>query len=357
VLLVLWAGVCFRPVQAAESTAADYPALRSQWDELNGKLEALAGEFRAAEPAQRDEIRKQFGELVFQLNALLPRLRDSGIAAYKAAPNQDPKLVELLVGIVANDVRSDQYDAALTLAQLLIDQRCPEQAIYGLAGSAAYCRDDFELAEKYLQIARQANVLDDDSLVYQTDVALAKKLWTKEQALRQAEATAADLPRVQLKTTKGELVLELYENEAPQTVGNFISLVEKGFYNGLSFHRVLPGFMAQGGCPDGTGGGGPGYEVYCECQKPEHRNHFRGTLSMAHAGRDTGGSQFFLTFRRTSHLDGQHTVFGRVVEGLDVLAKLQRIDPEAARQVQPDKIVQAKVLRKREHEYAPSKVR
>jgi cyclophilin family peptidyl-prolyl cis-trans isomerase len=125
----------------------------------------------------------------------------------------------------------------------------------------------------------------------------------------------------------------------------------------LTFHRVLPGFMAQGGCPTGTGGGGPGYRIYCECEKPEHRNHFRGVLSMAHAGRNTGGSQFFLTFRRTSHLDGGHTVFGRVVEGLELLEDLQRIDPQRPQGVQPDKIVEAKVVRKRDHKYEPNRVR
>src|SRR5262249_42783381 len=159
--------------------------------------------------------------------------------------------------------------------------------------------------------------------------------------------TANDLPRVKLETTKGTIIIELFENEAPQTVGNFVSLVEKKFYDGLTFHRVLGGFMAQGGDPTGTGTGGPGYHILCECFKPEARQHCRGTLSMAHAGRDTGGSQFFLTFRPTTHLNGRHTAFGRVIEGMDVLAKLQRRDPQAANPPEPDKIVKAKVLRKR----------
>ena len=149
----------------------------------------------------------------------------------------------------------------------------------------------------------------------------------------------------------------MYENEAPQAVGNFVSLVEKGFYDGLTFHRVLPGFMAQGGCPDGNGAGGPGYDIYCECHQDNHRKHFRGSLSMAHAGRDTGGSQFFLTFLRTPHLDGRHTVFGRVIDGMDVLAKLQRRDPSNPNAEKPDRIIKAEVIRKRDHVYAPTKVR
>src|SRR5690606_2930191 len=130
-----------------------------------------------------------------------------------------------------------------------------------------------------------------------------------------------------------------------------ITLVEDQFYDGLTFHRVLPHFMAQGGDPNGDGSGGPGYEIPCECYKPEARMHFRGSLSMAHAGRDTGGSQFFITFLPTAHLNGRHTVFGRVIEGLDVLDQLQRRDPESASAPEPDKIVKAEVLRKRDHEY------
>jgi len=96
-----------------------------------------------------------------------------------------------------------------------------------------------------------------------------------------------------MTTNKGIIVLELFENEAPDTVGNFISLVEKKFYDDKTFHRVLQHFMAQGGCPKGDGTGGPGYQIYCECYKPDYRRHFRGSLSMAHAGRDTGARSFF----------------------------------------------------------------
>jgi cyclophilin family peptidyl-prolyl cis-trans isomerase len=135
-------------------------------------------------------------------------------------------------------------------------------------------------------------------------------------------------------------------------VANFITLVEKKFYDGLVFHRVLPHFMAQGGDPNGDGSGGPGYEIPDECHQPNARMHFRGSLSMAKtAAPDTGGSQFFLTFIPTAHLNGQHTVFGRVVEGLDVLDRLQRRNPESATSPEPDKIVKAEVLRKRDHAY------
>jgi cyclophilin family peptidyl-prolyl cis-trans isomerase len=183
-----------------------------------------------------------------------------------------------------------------------------------------------------------------------------KEAWAKEKQLRESEGKVDNLPRVLLKTNQGDITIELFENQAPNSVANFISLVEKGFYDGLSFHRVLGGFMAQGGDPKGDGTGGPGYNIACECYRPDHRVHFRGSLSMAHAGRDTGGSQFFLTFIPTAHLNGKHTVFGRVVDGMDVLAKLQRRDPQDTEAPRPDKIIQAKVIRKRPHEYKPQKM-
>ena len=123
-----------------------------------------------------------------------------------------------------------------------------------------------------------------------------------------------------IHTEKGDMKVEIYHEDAPKTVENFISLSEKGFYNGLTFHRVLPDFVIQGGCPDGTGAGGPGYSIDCELAGG-NQFHDRGVLSMAHAGRNTGGSQFFICHSRnnTSHLDRNHTCFGKVVEGLEVI--------------------------------------
>ncbi len=161
------------------------------------------------------------------------------------------------------------------------------------------------------------------------------------------------------ETSKGDVVIELFEDQAPNTVASFISLVEKGFYDGLMFHRVMDGFMAQGGCPDGTGTGGPGYHIKCECYRPDARKHQRGVISMAHAGRDTGGSQFFINLAKTSHLDGKHTVFGRVIKGMEAVDKLNRtydMNNRLIPGVVPDVIKKATVVRKRNHEYKPKKV-
>jgi peptidyl-prolyl cis-trans isomerase B (cyclophilin B) len=128
-------------------------------------------------------------------------------------------------------------------------------------------------------------------------------------------------------TEKGTMKVEFYEKDAPNTVQNFIDLSEKGFYDGLTFHRVIPNFVIQGGCPVGNGTGGPGYKIKCELDG-ENQYHDRGVLSMAHAGRNTGGSQFFICHSRTNtaHLDRNHTCFGKVVEGLDVIDAIKAGD-------------------------------
>ncbi|HRG57586.1 MAG TPA: peptidylprolyl isomerase [Bacteroidia bacterium] len=133
--------------------------------------------------------------------------------------------------------------------------------------------------------------------------------------------------KAEIITDKGTLKVEFYQNDAPLTVKNFTDLAKSGFYDGLTFHRVIPNFVVQGGCPNGTGSGGPGYKIKCELNG-ENQYHDRGVLSMAHAGRDTGGSQFFIVLDRknTAHLDRNHTCFGKVVEGLEIIDTIKQGD-------------------------------
>jgi len=131
----------------------------------------------------------------------------------------------------------------------------------------------------------------------------------------------------EIKTKYGVMKVEFFEKDAPKTVENFINLSKKGYYNGLTFHRVIPDFVVQGGCPDGTGMGGPGYTIDCELDG-ENQYHDKGVLSMAHAGRNTGGSQFFIVHNRqnTQHLDRNHTCFGKVVENVDIVDQIRQGD-------------------------------
>jgi peptidyl-prolyl cis-trans isomerase B (cyclophilin B) len=131
----------------------------------------------------------------------------------------------------------------------------------------------------------------------------------------------------EIQTAKGNMKISFYDNDAPGTVENFVKLAKEGFYDGLTFHRVIPNFMIQGGCPKGNGTGGPGYHIDCELDG-ELQHHERGVLSMAHAGRNTGGSQFFICHNRdnTKHLDRNHTCFGKVIEGVEVIDQIKAGD-------------------------------
>ena len=147
-------------------------------------------------------------------------------------------------------------------------------------------------------------------------------------------------PANSLNTSKGSVTIELFEDDAPNSVANFVSLVEKKFYDGLTFHRVIPDIMIQGGCPNGDGLGGPGYRIDSEMSG---KKHVRGVISMANAGPNTEGSQFFITHVPCPHLDGKHCVFGRVLDGMDVVDGIKK----------GDVIKTIVVDKKRPHQYVP----
>jgi cyclophilin family peptidyl-prolyl cis-trans isomerase len=344
------------PASPPGGAAAEFQRLFEDWKTVLKDLRQLKVRYQSAALAEQAQIQQQWNDLIAKGNELIDALQEAGLKAYAEAPNEDPQLMRFLVKLADDRIDHDDYLRARQITSVLLEHHCPEKQIYNAAAIAAYVLNDYDEAEKYFKLAKEAGVLSDYGKELEPTVAEYKELWAKEKAIREAEAKADDLPRVKLSTTKGDIVLELFENEAPETVGNFISLVEQGFYNGLTFHRVLKNFMAQGGDPKGDGSGGPGYHIYCECYRPDYRRHFQGSLSMAHAGRDTGGSQFFLTFRPTPHLNGKHTCFGRVIEGMEVLSKLQRRDPNASNPPAPDAIIKAEVLRKRDHAYQPHKV-
>jgi cyclophilin family peptidyl-prolyl cis-trans isomerase len=344
------------PAGETSAAAVAFQEKMTEWKDLLKRLRQLKSDFATALPDETEGIRKEWDALVAEGDALVDELAEAGRKAYEAAPNQDRGLAEFLVQVVIDAVKRDDYEPAAELADLLLGKGCEIPELHSAAGSAFFATNDFDAAQEQFDKAKAAGEqLDPQAQSLADAIADYQKYWPKEQELRKAEAEKDDLPRVKLTTSQGDLVIELFEDQAPETVANFVSLVESGFYNGLSFHRVLPGFMAQGGCPRGDGTGDAGYKIYCECGRDDHRNHFRGTLSMAHAGKDTGGSQFFITFLPTPHLNGKHTAFGRVIEGMDVLARLQRIDPnESGAKPVADRIESAEVLRKRDHEYKPT---
>ena len=335
-----------------------------EWNALQTELAKLQITLYAGTQAEADAAKAPFIEVLDKLDALQPALEADAEKAYVADEN-NKAAADLLYAMSIGHLRRDNYEAALRLAKILIDRNYSNKDVSRVATSAAIPLMQLDDAKKYAAMIAETRTPKDPAF----DLTLAeleayRPKWEREQKFREAEAKADDLPRVKLHTTAGDIVVELFENEAPNTVANFIMLVEKKLYDDTRFHRVLPNFMAQGGDPiskdpskfpgQEIGTGGPGYFIPCECYAENHREHFRGSLSMAHGGKDTGGSQFFLTFGPTGSLDGVHTVFGRVIEGIDVLSKLQRMDPDRKHGITPDKIISAEVLRKRDHAYAPN---
>jgi cyclophilin family peptidyl-prolyl cis-trans isomerase len=369
----IWAG-CSAP-SAAEPTdrsreRADFDAILNQWNPFIDELRQLRKDYASAPPEARPELEKKYDEMVAKGEMLEEELVDAAVVACVKQPEENQDLAYFLMDMARTLLMREEYEDALEIAQRMIDSRLADYTMYFCAAIAGYAVGEFDLCEKHIEwIDEQERRLPGKETMARRNLGKQmirecrmnleyhKKAWEREQRLREQEKQAGDLPRVLLATTKGNIEIELFENEAPNTVANFISLVEKGFYDGLTFHRVLPRNMAQGGCPEGDGTGDPGYTIRCECNQPNHRCHFRGSVSMANKGPNTGGSQFFITFRPARELDGKHTVFGRVVRGMDVLARLQRRDPEAEIPKEllpkPDKIIEATVLRKRPHPYEP----
>jgi cyclophilin family peptidyl-prolyl cis-trans isomerase/3-methyladenine DNA glycosylase Tag len=375
--------------QEAANLGAKNKEFMTQYEkyaEIIKKLTKLKVEYVNAEPVRAVEIDKEYDSLITEGTKIGRDMIDAGIEAYVEAPNKSIFVNNFLFSMLVWEFNRDNFEIPVKIFKSIISKGIPADAgiMYVYAGLSAILTCDFDEAAEWLKIAKEnksfeqylktlqstkpkkageqmshEQIMARNFIMWSEKIPEMKADWEKEKNIRSAETEAnkdpkTKLPRVELKTSKGKIVLELFENEAPNSVANFISLVEKKYYNGTKFHRVLPCFMAQGG---DNGMGGPGYKINDECKTPNARKHFRGSLSMANAGPNTNGSQFFLTFVKTDHLDGGHTVFGRVVEGIDVLADIQRVDPSDTESSvgNIDEIIEANVINKRDHPYEPIK--
>jgi cyclophilin family peptidyl-prolyl cis-trans isomerase len=353
------------PATGVEPTASnpseEFGELLKRRRDLRGRMERLRTEFRFASPDDREALRAEYEKLTAEYTGdVHPRL----IKAAQAVQAADPRNVPAAELVLNELFVSNQYDEAVKVGEqaLAADAGQRSAILLNLTGISHFATHDFLKAQELLQQAEEIGgpyfrQFGDNFLAASDDYV---DYWIRELDVREAQSDenteeSQRLPRVLLKTTQGDIELELFENEAPNTVANFISLVESKQYDGTAFHRVIPNFMAQGGDPNtldddptNDGQGGPGYNIACECYRDDARQHFRGSLSMAHAGRDTGGSQFFLTHLPTAHLNGRHTVFGRVLDAQSLKA--------AAALQKGDKILEATVVRKRDHDYTVEKI-
>ena len=331
-------------------TEANFNTAQEKLKKLVGELTVLQAEYQQPD-ADKTAIENRFNATRNEARTAALALEETAAAAVLSNP-ENAEACAVVRDVLKSAMQADDPRTTVSLTTTLSEAGKADEEILLTGATAAIITSELELAEKFLSAAEVAGVNSDKIIGLKKAIESERPKVQGEMAIRATEENEDDLPRVKIETTKGTIVVELFENEAPNTVANFVSLVESHFYDGTPFHRVIPGFMAQGGDPTGTGTSGPGYTIACECDLPGARKHFLGSLSMAHAGKNTGGSQFFLTFAPTEHLDGRHTVFGRVIEGFEILPKITRTEGPQARPSK-DKILKAEIIRKRDHEYKP----
>jgi peptidyl-prolyl cis-trans isomerase B (cyclophilin B) len=281
------------------------------------------------------------------------------IIVYEELANRFPDSPEIIMLWARSLDAKNQFTKAISTVEKLNEDALASPATAEFYSSLLFADNRFEDSIAALDAINSSDLASDPLLLARINAVKSKSQdgfdkWKTELEIREVEETASDLPLVLMQTTKGPIELELFEDHAPNTVANFISLAETGYYDGILFHRVIDKFMAQGGDPskrknpeDASADDGPGYSIADEHTREDYRNHFAGSISMAKTSApNSGGSQFFLTHLPTSHLDGKHTVFGRITSGLDTARSLEK----------DDEIIAVMVIRKRDHEYTPEKI-
>ena len=338
--------------EATPPSSSSYEESLQAWKTQIKKLQGIRDRLAVSQGDDQADLRKEYMQAVADAKPALRNFTAAAEVSLSEGDQHQEEAASFLEERMGGLLDADDFERAFRIGELLLDRGYDNRTTMEAAGIAAVMTNHFQSAREYLQQADQKEPLSSIGKEMLADIADMEAAWKQEEEIRKAEAKADDLPRVRLQTTQGDVVVELFENESPETVANFIDLVENGFYEELDFHRVIPHRVAQGGCPNGDGTGGPGYSIRCEREDGDYRHHFRGSLSMARTSElNSAGSQFFFCMAPLSDLDGQYTVFGRIIEGMDVLAKLQRQDGKSELLPPADRILKAKVERKRDHAY------
>ncbi len=343
----------------------------TQWNDENTSFELLAAELQMCVWLDElDRCNTLFGRLadiqpdngrigLAWADFLISQEESSAESVYTDLISRYPNSPEIATGWVKFLDSRNRFTEGIGVIEKMNKESAPSPELTDLYADLLYADNRFDDAIAALNSIDSASLATNPTLSTKIDVKktryqTAADLWNEENTIRKAEEINNDLPMARILTSKGPIELVLFEDQAPNTVANFISLAETGYYDGTRFHRVLAKFMAQGGDPysrEGASGqagtGGPGYTIKDEHTGEDIRKHFAGSLSMAKTSApDTGGSQFFLTHLPTPHLNGRHTVFGRITDGLDIARLIE----------QNDDIVTIVITNKRDHEYVPEKI-
>lgn len=314
--------------------------------------------------AEDSRLKREWYEAREPIHNLHINLLNAALAEYLSDPVSRADLGRIIFKSLKRNMEKDNFDGMLPIAKGLIDTNYPDPELQQIYFQCCLANNEYALAKQFIQIA---DLPPEQAEQATKQIDIFAKNWEEELEARKRDAAGEPLPQAKINTSKGEVIVELFENEAPEAVASFINLAEKGFYDYLDFFMVINHSVAQVGCPAEDGSGGPGYMLKDEFDKPGARKCFRGSLVLATLrGRaDSGGSQFFITFLPTLEA-AQNTVFGRVISGMQNIANLNRIDPQKTEnedkkekekpKLPPDEIISIEIIRKRNHPYEPNRL-
>jgi cyclophilin family peptidyl-prolyl cis-trans isomerase len=349
------------PQKDLATLQAEIDNLFQEWRELLKIAAQHRIDYLGQDRAQSVENRKKYEDAYDNALRKKMEIEVKLIEKLDVVDKPDETLLRMVKSIAQDLFIQERMERSYHLSKKLLKFTPNDDDVLMLWGGSAIVTNRFDDADKFrLELGSLISGLPENiRYLYDNDLNDLRSMFAKEQEKRDAEAKANDLPRVLIRTTKGDIVVELFENDTPNTVGNFIFLVETGYYNReLPFHRVISGFVAQG-AEDTTGQ--PYYTIFDEHGSPNDRPHFAYTLAMARTDQaNTAAAEFYITYCPLVGLNQRYTTFGRVIEGFDVVDCLNRTAKknsdgveEPIKDVVRDKILLAKVLRKRPHEYRP----
>lgn len=344
------------------------PQFKEATDQLRSiLLQMVDAELRfhnSGTPEEERRYRQQWYEIREQVWDRHRAMLFAALQEYLESPAERQKHADFLFGSLKRNVESDTYEGLLPIAKALYENQYPSPSMPGLYAMCCLAENEFELARGPLgQLAESGSAAPELVAIYEQLDELSAS-WQQELLVRQSDAAGEPLPQAKIETTKGTVVIELFENHAPEAVANFVWLSEQGFYNHKAFFLVVNNLLAQTGCPSGDGTGGPGYYVPADSETVPARHLFRGSvaLNLLPDLPDSGGSQFMIAYLPISTLEKNARVFGRVISGMQNLSRLTRIDPTVKKkegeppQV-PDNILSIEITSKRNHPYEPKRQR
>ena len=354
---LLLTGVCW-PATAQEpeppAASGDFAELYEEWQALNVEIRGLRTQFALVDTdEERVERIRAMATALRRVDELLSPLVASAKAAYLADPS-DHKAPIFLLNVAKAAFRSERLELAADTSQFLLTNGYKNPALRNLAGMALAELLRLDEAIAQFELAKEEGVIEPAGESFLAAVPAMMEELQPELDRRAKEAADDNLPRVEFQTTRGTIVVELFENEVPNTVAHFLNLVSEGFYDGLPFYQVDSQLGAVTGCPDGTGRSGSERRVLPEIDPSSDRQHVRGVLSMVGATGEPIDSKFLIVFHSAAawHYNGKRTVFGRVIEGMDAASQLERVSPGVVVEgIESDRIESARVLRRRDHPY------